>query len=96
MHLGVVGIAIRYNRVNFRSKADSSFIILALSFFLYNFIILLFIYLMFCGIGMGRSSDIHDVILNTIGAVVGVGFYILWVKITKLVSQKIKSSDLIF
>jgi glycopeptide antibiotics resistance protein len=35
------------------------------------------------GIGMGRSSDIDDVILNTIGAVVGVGCYFLWVKIKK-------------
>jgi glycopeptide antibiotics resistance protein len=42
------------------------------------------------GIGMGRSSDIDDVILNTLGAVVGVGCYLLWVKIKKLFSQKEK------
>jgi glycopeptide antibiotics resistance protein len=33
------------------------------------------------GISMGRSSDIDDVNLNTIGAVVGVGCYLLWVKL---------------
>lgn len=47
-------------------------------------------------IGMGRSSDIDDVILNTIGAVVGVGCYFLWVKIKKLVTQKIKNSGVTF
>lgn len=47
-------------------------------------------------IGMGRSSDIDDVILNTIGAVVGVGCYSLWVKIKKLVTQKIKNSGVTF
>jgi glycopeptide antibiotics resistance protein len=47
-------------------------------------------------IGMGRSSDIDDVILNTIGAVVGVVCYFLWVKIRKLVSHKIKNSDVTF
>ena len=43
-------------------------------------------------IGMGRSSDIDDVILNTIGSVVGVGCYFLWVKIKKIVSLKINNS----
>lgn len=39
------------------------------------------------GIGLGRSSDIDDVILNTIGAIVGVGCYFLWRKIEKLFVQ---------
>lgn len=43
-------------------------------------------------IGRGRSSDIDDVILNTIGAVVGVSCYFLWVKIEKLFSQIRKKS----
>lgn len=47
-------------------------------------------------IGMGRSSDIDDVILNTIGAVVGVGCYFLWVRIKKLGSKKIKNSRVTF
>ncbi len=38
-------------------------------------------------LGIGRSSDIDDVILNTIGATVGVGCYLLWRKIEKLFSQ---------
>lgn len=47
-------------------------------------------------IGMGRSSDIDDVILNTIGAIVGVGCYFLWLKIKKLVGQKMKNSGVTF
>jgi glycopeptide antibiotics resistance protein len=47
-------------------------------------------------IGMGRSSDIDDVILNTIGAIVGVGCYFLWVKVKKLVTKKIKNSGVTF
>ncbi|NRD78568.1 VanZ family protein [Bacillus sp. BRMEA1] len=47
-------------------------------------------------IGMGRSTDIDDVILNTFGAVVGVGCYYLWVKIKQLVNQKIKNSGVTF
>jgi glycopeptide antibiotics resistance protein len=38
-------------------------------------------------IGRGRSSDVDDVILNTIGAVIGVGCYFLWVKTEKWFSQ---------
>jgi len=34
-------------------------------------------------IGIGRSSDIDDVTLNTIGATIGVGCYLLWRKIKK-------------
>jgi glycopeptide antibiotics resistance protein len=45
---------------------------------------------------MGRSSDIDDVILNTIGAVVGVGCYFLWVKIKKIVGHRIKHSGATF
>lgn len=47
-------------------------------------------------IGMGRSSDIDDVILNTIGAVVGVCCYFLWIKINKLASQKMKKFGVTF
>lgn len=47
-------------------------------------------------IGMGRSSDIDDVILNTIGSVGGVGCYFLWVKIKKIVSLKINNSNITF
>ncbi|HZH58235.1 MAG TPA: VanZ family protein [Metabacillus sp.] len=32
-------------------------------------------------LGMGRSADIDDVILNSLGAVIGVGCYIVWIKI---------------
>lgn len=35
-------------------------------------------------IGIGRSFDIDDVILNTIGATIGVGCYLLWRKIEEL------------
>jgi glycopeptide antibiotics resistance protein len=44
------------------------------------------------GLGMGRSSDIDDVILNTIGAIIGVGCYFLWGKIEKLFNQTRKKS----
>lgn len=47
-------------------------------------------------IGMGRSSDIDDVILNTIGSVVGVGCYFLWVKIKNIVNLKINNSNVTF
>jgi glycopeptide antibiotics resistance protein len=36
----------------------------------------------------GRSSDIDDVILNTLGAFIGVGCYILWGKIETLFRRK--------
>lgn len=45
---------------------------------------------------MGRSSDIDDVILNTIGAYAGVGCFLLWLKIKKIDSQKIKDSGVTF
>lgn len=47
-------------------------------------------------IGMGRSSDIDDVILNTIGAVVGVGCYFIWVKVNRIVTKRIKNSGATF
>ncbi|MGE7602515.1 VanZ family protein [Peribacillus sp. NPDC097675] len=44
-------------------------------------------------IGRGRSSDIDDVILNTIGSVIGVACYFLWMKIFKKISLKINNSN---
>ena len=45
-------------------------------------------------IGIGRSFDIDDVILNTIGAMIGVGCYLLWRRIEKLFSQTRKRNSL--
>ena len=36
------------------------------------------------GIGIGRSTDIDDVILNTIGAILGAGCYYMWKKAVEL------------
>jgi glycopeptide antibiotics resistance protein len=45
-------------------------------------------------IDMGRSSDIDDVILNTISVAVGVGcYFFLWAKIENLFSQVRKKSE---
>jgi glycopeptide antibiotics resistance protein len=43
--------------------------------FLHNLYFVLF------AIGMNRSTDIDDVILNTLGAVIGIGCYYVWSKI---------------
>ncbi|WP_142289568.1 VanZ family protein [Gottfriedia luciferensis] len=42
-------------------------------------------------LGMGRSLDVDDVLLNTIGAVIGVGCYFIWVKIETFFSFKKKN-----
>jgi glycopeptide antibiotics resistance protein len=41
----------------------------------------------------GRSSDVDDVILNTLGAVIGVGCYILWAKIETLLRRARKNKN---
>lgn len=46
-------------------------------------------------IGESRGTDIDDVILNTMGAVVGAGCYTLWSKIEKLFSKKTRKTDII-
>ncbi|MDQ0232627.1 VanZ family protein [Metabacillus malikii] len=43
-------------------------------------------------IGMGRSTDIDDVILNTTGAAIGIGCYFLWRKIEQFFSGTKKKS----
>jgi len=44
-------------------------------------------------LGMGgRSSDIDDVILNTIGAVIGVICYLIWCKLENRIGKKVKHS----
>lgn len=41
-------------------------------------------------LGIGRSPDIDDVILNTLGAFIGIGCYILWRKIEKVFNSNNK------
>ncbi|HDX9591313.1 TPA: VanZ family protein [Bacillus pseudomycoides] len=47
------------------------------------------------GIGQGRSTDIDDVILNTMGAVLGTGCYLLWSKIENRFNKKTKRTDVV-
>ncbi|KYG32922.1 VanZ family protein [Bacillus gaemokensis] len=44
-------------------------------------------------IGESRGTDIDDIILNTMGAVVGAGCYILWSKIEKFFGKKTRKTD---
>lgn len=46
------------------------------------------------GLGEGRSADIDDVILNTISAVIGIVFYLLWCKIENRFSRKIRDGNM--
>jgi glycopeptide antibiotics resistance protein len=50
--------------------------------FLYN------VYFRLFSIGMNRSTDVDDVILNTIGAIIGIGCYKLWLKIRLMTREK--------
>ena len=43
-------------------------------------------------IGMGRSTDIDDILLNTLGAVIGVGCYKLWITLKNTLTKKNSTS----
>lgn len=45
-------------------------------------------------LGIGRSTDIDDIILNTLGAGIGIGVYHLWTMIVKVYRQKREKSHL--
>ncbi|KGP92307.1 hypothetical protein N780_01840 [Pontibacillus chungwhensis BH030062] len=45
-------------------------------------------------LGMGRSTDIDDIILNTVGAGIGIGVYHLWTMIVGVYRQKTGKSNM--